>query len=110
MINFQFYDAVKCPFSKHMIVQHISFKKSENTEPKGSDVNTPTERRFKPSKLGISALQIFRFDCGDTLLGRGLCPFDPEKRKSTEISIYELSIYACNIGGMRWTLSLVKSK
>ena len=56
-------------------------KQRESTEPKGSDANTPRRGVSNPSKLGISALQIFRFECSDTHLGRGFHPYDPEQKR-----------------------------
>ena len=56
-------------------------KQRESTEPKGSVANTPRRGVSNPSKLGISALQIYRFECSDTHLGRGFHPYDPEQKR-----------------------------
>ena len=55
-------------------------KQRESTEPKGSDANTPRRGVSYSSKLGISALQIFRFECSDTHLGRGFHPYNPKQK------------------------------
>ena len=43
--------------------------------------NSPHKRRNKVCKHGISALQIYRFECSDTHLGRGFRPYDPEQKR-----------------------------
>ena len=62
--------------------QFLCSKKEKSTELKGSDADMPTERSFKTSKLGISALQIFRFECCDTRLARGFHPLNPDYKNN----------------------------
>jgi hypothetical protein len=54
---------------------------SKNTEPDDSDTEKYQGGIINPSKLGISALQIFRFEFSDTQLARGFHPLDPEHQK-----------------------------
>ena len=56
-------------------------KRRKSTESKGSDANTPRRGVSYSSKHGISALQIIKFECSGTQLGRGFHPYDPEQKR-----------------------------
>ena len=52
---------------------------------KGSNINKTQRDAIKTSKHGISALQIIRFECSGTQLGRGFHPYDPEQKKERKM-------------------------
>ncbi|WP_294483369.1 hypothetical protein [uncultured Ruminococcus sp.] len=60
---------------------------SKNTEPDGSDIEKSQGGIINPSKLGIYALQIVRFECSDTQLARGFHPCALIMTSPTDIKI-----------------------
>lgn len=54
------------PLCPKDLMQNYWPQVSKNTEPDGSDIEKSKGGIINPSKLGISALQIIRFECSDT--------------------------------------------